>query len=222
MRDEPMRITALMGTVARRLDKRFGIQALMAGDPRPPAGGFDVRGEKLLDWGFICSSLPKGPRRALEIGSGRSPIIPAMLSLGYDVTAVDLCSDASQMFAGIDFIAGDFLQLDLRPGFDVIVVCSVVEHVGLGGRYGSQEDPDGDLKAMRKIAGLLAPNGLVFLTVPVGVDTICRPFHRVYGRQRLPRLLQEFDIVDSRFLVKREPWGPWRQDTADMALEYPV
>ena len=99
-----MRITALMGTVARRLDKRFGIQALMAGDPRPPAGGFDVRGEKLLDWGFICSSLPKGPRRALEIGSGRSPIIPAMLSLGYDVTAVDLCSDASQMFAGIDFI----------------------------------------------------------------------------------------------------------------------
>jgi len=217
-----MQVAKMMGTVARRLDRRFGIQALLAGEPRPPAGGFDVRGEKLLDWGFICSSLPKGPRRALEIGSGQSPIIPAMLALGYDVTAVDLCAGATRVLSGFHFLAGDFLQLDLRPGFDVIVVCSVVEHMGLAGRYGSREDPDGDLKAMRKIAGLLAANGQVFLTVPVGMDAIWKPWHRVYGRVRLPLLIEEFDIVTCRFLVKPEPWGPWRESAADAALDHPA
>src|SRR5437870_9916435 len=93
----------MLGNMARRLDKRFGIQALLAGEPRPPAGGFDVRGEKLLDWGFICGSLPRGPKRSLEIGSGHSPIIPAMLALGYDVTAVDACPDASNFVGGFEF-----------------------------------------------------------------------------------------------------------------------
>ena len=211
----------MLGNMARRLDKRFGIQALLAGEPRPPTGGFDLQGEKLLDWGFICSHLPKGPKRALEVGCGRSPIIPAMLALGYDVTAVDLSDDPSKYLTGFQFIRGDFMRVDLRPGFDVIVVCSAVEHIGLAGRYGCQEDEDGDLDAMRRIAGLLDANGLLFLTVPVGMDTICRPWHRVYGRHRLPKLLEGFDIVSYRFLVK-EPWGPWREATADTALEYPA
>ena len=194
---------------------------MLAGEPRPPAGGFDLRGEKLLDWGFICGGLPMGPKRALEIGCGQSPIVPAMLALGYDVTAIDLCP-AAPLVTGFEFIAGDFLELDLRPGFDVIVACSVVEHMGLAGRYGSREDADADLKAMRKIAGLLAAGGQLFLTVPVGLDALCKPWHRVYGRQRLPRLLEEFDIQRYRFLLKPEPWGPWREGSADAALDYPV
>src|SRR5436309_16139892 len=114
-----MRLTKIVATAARRLDRRFGIQAMLAGEPRPPAGGFDLRGEKLLDWGFICGGLPMGPKRALEIGCGQSPIVPAMLALGYDVTAIDLCP-AAPLVTGFEFIAGDFLELELRPGFDVI------------------------------------------------------------------------------------------------------
>ena len=216
-----MAIGRVLGTAARKLDRRFGILAVLAGEPRPPAGGFDIKGEKLLDWGFICTGLPHGPKKALEIGSGESPILPAMLALGYDVTAVDLCADASKYLGGINFILGDFTRLDLNSGFDVIVACSTIEHIGLSGRYGSTEDPDGDLRAMAAIHRLLNPDGLVFLTVPVGRDTVVKPWHRVYGRERLPELLAGFDVMHSRFLVKK-PWGPWNVATSDAALRFPV
>lgn len=210
----------MLGSVARTVDHKLGIQAFLTGEPRPPAGGFDLKGEKFLDWGFICANLPPGPKRALEIGPGRSPIIPAMLALGYDVTAIDIASDLSKQFAGIRFIWGDFTTEMLKVRFEVIVACSTVEHIGLSGRYSSVEDPDGDLKAMRKICDLLEPDGLLLLTVPVGIDGVFRPYHRVYGRQRLGRMLEGYDLVKSRFLLK-EPQGPWRAANREAALDYP-
>jgi SAM-dependent methyltransferase len=216
-----MSLGTMLGSVARTLDHKFGLQAILNGEPRPPVGGFDLKGEKFLDWGFICANLPFGPKRALEIGPGRSPIIPAMLALDYDVTAIDIASDLSLQFAGIRFIKGDFNDDLIEPSFDVIVACSTVEHVGLPGRYGSAEDVDGDLKAMVKIHSLLQPHGLLFLTVPMGIDGVFRPFHRAYGRQRLPRLCEGYEVLKSRFLVK-EPRGPWRVADREAALDYPA
>jgi SAM-dependent methyltransferase len=216
-----MSLRNALGSLARDVNHRFGIQALLNGEPRPPAGGFDLKGEKFLDWGFVCANLPHGRKRALEIGPGRSPIIPAMLAVGYDVTAIDIASDLSKQFAGIRFIKGDFTAVQFEAGFDVVVACSTVEHVGLSGRYGSVEDADGDLKTMRKVHDLLEPHGLLFLTVPMGVDGVHRPFHRVYGRQRLPRLLEGFQEENSHFLVKI-PHGPWHVADRDAALDYPA
>jgi SAM-dependent methyltransferase len=215
-----MSLGTMLGSVARTVDHKLGIQAFLTGEPRPPAGGFDLKGEKFLDWGFVCANLPPGPKRALEIGPGRSPIIPAMLALGYDVTAIDIASDLSKQFAGIRFIWGDFTTELLEVRFEVIVACSTVEHIGVSGRYSSVEDPDGDLKAMRKICDLLEPDGLLFLTVPVGIDGVFRPYHRVYGRQRIRRMLEGYELVKSRFLVK-EPQGPWRAANREAALDYP-
>jgi hypothetical protein len=175
-----------------------GLAAWPRGDAWPPKGGFDLEGEKFIDWGWICVNLPKGPKQAIEIGSGKSSVIPAMLALGYDVTAVDVSDDISSVVSNLNSHFGDFLDMQCNHCFDVIVLCSVVEHIGLSGRYNSREEPDGDLKAMRRAFELLNSQGQLFLTITVGKDAVHRPWHRVYGRERLKSLLDGFSVVQSR------------------------
>lgn len=211
-----------IGNLVRRIDRQVGLLAVLSGEPRPPVGGFDLKGEKALDWGWVCVNLPKSARRGLDIGCGESPTVPAMLALGYDeVVAVDLQFPLDKQLKGPRFVQGDFNQLSLNPGFDLIVACSTVEHMGLSGRYTSVEDADGDLKALRKIKSLLTGDGLLILTVPAGKDAVYKPWHRVYGTKRIAQLLDGFRIVRSQSYVK-EAWGPWRRTTLEEALEFPA
>lgn len=216
-----MALRTVVGRYAMRLDRELGVRAWLRGDPRPPRGGFDLAGEKIIDWGWICVNLPVGPKRALEIGCGESPILPSMLTHGYDVTCVDLDATITNELQGFRFIKGDFNQIELLPDFDVIVACSAIEHFGLAGRYGSVEDPDADIRAMTKIRSLLSSSGQAFITVPIGSDALHMPWHRVYGRERLPLLLSGLTIQESRFWAK-DPWGPWRETTLAHALDRPV
>ena len=216
-----MNVGQNIGDLVRQADKRFGFLAWLHGEPRPPIGGFDIKGEKALDWGWVCVNLPSAADRAMDIGCGESPTVPAMLALGYkEVVAVDLQFPLDKQIKGPLFVQGDFNELSFEPGFDVVVACSTVEHIGLSGRYGSGEDEDGDLRALKKIRTLLNKDGLLILTVPAGKDAVYKPWHRVYGRGRMPQLLEGFQIVRSQGYVK-EPWGPWRKSTLQEAIEYP-
>jgi hypothetical protein len=83
-----------------------------------------------------------------------------------------------------------------RPTFDVGFSISSFEHDGLG-MYGDPLDPDGDLKAMRKMKERIKPGGLLFLAVPTGRDKILFNNARIYGRTRLPLLMSGWDWIDS-------------------------
>ena len=52
--------------------------------------------------------------------------------------------------------------------FDVAVSLSSFDHDGLG-RYGDPINPDGDLEAMKIVESVLNDQGLLFLTVPIGM-----------------------------------------------------
>ena len=80
--------------------------------------------------------------------------------------------------------------------FDVAVSISSIEHDGLG-RYGDPIDPNGDLRAMAEFKDLLKPGGLLLLAVPVGADAVVWNAHRIYGRKRLPLLLEGWEVVES-------------------------
>jgi hypothetical protein len=80
--------------------------------------------------------------------------------------------------------------------FDIVLSISSVEHDGLG-RYGDPLDPDGDLRAMSGLRRMLKPEGLLILAVPVGRDALVWNAHRIYGRQRLPLLLQGWRLLAS-------------------------
>ena len=78
--------------------------------------------------------------------------------------------------------------------FDMAVSISSFEHDGLG-RYGDPIDPRGDLRAMDTARRCLKKGGLLFLSVPVGLDYVVWNLHRVYGHKRLPMLLEGWNTV---------------------------
>jgi SAM-dependent methyltransferase len=91
--------------------------------------------------------------------------------------------------------------------FDAAFSISAFEHDGLG-RYGDPLNPDGDLDAMKKMKSILKPNGLLFLAVPIGNDTLVWNAHRVYGKTRLGKLLEGWkllDIFSSKIFFAEQP-----------------
>eukprot|EP00744_Colponema_vietnamica_P030143 GILI01046832.1.p1 GENE.GILI01046832.1~~GILI01046832.1.p1 ORF type:complete len:290 (+),score=41.37 GILI01046832.1:116-871(+) len=78
--------------------------------------------------------------------------------------------------------------------FNLIVAFGSIQHDGLG-RYGDTLDPFGDVHAMSELWSLLPVGGLLLLSVPVGNDCLLFNMYRVYGRRRLPLLLQKWEVV---------------------------
>jgi hypothetical protein len=88
-------------------------------------------------------------------------------------------------------------EYDENPvAFDAAISISSFEHDGLG-RYGDPINPEGDLDAMNKMKSMLNPGATLFLSVPMGKDTIVWNVHRIYGRHRLPLLLEGWKVLDS-------------------------
>jgi hypothetical protein len=79
--------------------------------------------------------------------------------------------------------------------YDVIISFSSIEHSGLG-RYGDPLNPRGDIETMNEIYKALVSNGLCFLGIPVGKDSLVWNAHRVYGVKRLPLVLDKFKEIE--------------------------
>lgn len=163
-----------------------------------------LAGDREVEYAWTLAHVTREPGRVLDFGSGPGVTALCASFAGNHVVAVDL-EHEGYPFAGheIEYIRGDFNRLEWEPrSFDQIVNCSSIEHVGLAGRYGSPDDPDGDLRAMDTMAGLLKPGGNMVLTIPVGRDGAYAPWHRVYGENRLARLLASWEIQEESYWAK--------------------
>jgi len=187
--------------------------------PLPALPKQNLAGERDIEWSWITANIPSGKGRALDFGPGGSYVSLTLAHKGYDVTAIDLMPiQWYHHLPNVDLIQGDLLQLPLEnDSFDVIIVCSTVEHVGIAGRYNiTQNEANGDLDAMRKLHKLLKDNATLLLTCPVGHDAIFPPLHRVYGSKRLPQLLEGYCVEHEEFWVKNDEncWIPCDKKTA--------
>ncbi|MBI4363923.1 MAG: DUF268 domain-containing protein [Candidatus Latescibacteria bacterium] len=173
---------------------------------RPVASGTrDLRGDRDLEWSWVAARIPSGPGAALDFGCGGSFLGLIAAERGFRVTAVDL-EDIEWPYrhARLAFLRGDIFELGLEPEhFDLVINCSAIEHVGLPGRYGVVESrAEGDLAAMARMRALMKPGGRMLLTIPVGRDAVFPPWHRVYGGNRLPRLLEGFSVERREYWIK--------------------
>jgi SAM-dependent methyltransferase len=176
-------------------------------------------GDRDVEWSWIASQMPVGPGEALDFGPGGSYLGLVAAHRGFDVTSVDLQPPQwPYIHTKLSFIRGDLLRLPLPKGkFDLVINCSTVEHVGLTGRYGVTESlPDGDMRAMTLLRNLMKPGGIMLLTVPVGRDAVFAPLCRVYGRERLPRLLDGYIVAKETFWIKdsENRWSPSDREAA--------
>ncbi|MDO9083623.1 MAG: DUF268 domain-containing protein [Humidesulfovibrio sp.] len=80
--------------------------------------------------------------------------------------------------------------------YDACFSISSLEHDGLGA-YGDPVDPNSDLETMKRTLHVLKPGGLLFLSMPVGVDSVRFNASRVYGPVRLARVMEGWNRKDS-------------------------
>jgi SAM-dependent methyltransferase len=163
-----------------------------------------LAGDREIEWTWTLAHVRRGPGRVLDFGSGNGMMALGAAFAGDDVVAVDLEPEQYPFHPhGIEYVQGDFNELDLEPAsFDQIINCSSIEHVGLAGRYGSPDEPDGDLRAMAKMARILKRDGDMILTIPVGIDALHSPNHRIYGEGRLPGLLEHWEVREESYWAK--------------------
>ena len=172
------------------------------------AGGPSLDGDRWVEWSFCFAQLTDGPGRTLDFGADVGVLALAAARRGHEVVALDRVDlPATYAHDRVTRVTGDILDRpDLGAPFDQVVNCSSIEHVGLPGRYGSTDRPDGDLEAMAILRDAMAPGGRMILTIPVGRDLVCPPLHRIYGERRLPLLLDGFDVAEEELWVRRDRW----------------
>jgi hypothetical protein len=180
-------------------------------------GGATLEGDRWVEWSFCMARMADGEGATMDFGADLGFLSLAAAQRGHTVVALDR-EDIPLLYEHerVTRVTADILDRPLADRrFDQIVNCSSVEHVGLGGRYGSGESTNGDLAAMGIMADLLAEDGRMILTIPVGRDAVFSPQHRVYGDERLPRLLERYRPLEEQYWRKDGPvWSRTDRATA--------
>lgn len=188
---------------------------LFVSSPKIP----NLAGDRDIEWSWVASQIPQGPGEALDFGPGESMLGLIAAQKGFRVTAIDRQPvHWKYVHPELRYVQGDILQLSLPLNhFDLVMNCSTVEHVGLAGRYGVREqNVNGDLEAMDRLAKIMKPGAVMLLTIPVGLDAVFAPLCRVFGEKRLPLLLKGFSIEKEDYWTKNDQnqWIPCERERA--------
>jgi SAM-dependent methyltransferase len=144
-------------------------------------------------------------RRLLDLGCWVGYLLAEARDRGWDVLGVEpsafAAAHARDVF-GLEIVEEDLLTVDLPAGaFDAIVLGDVIEHL---------TDP---LAALERIGGLLAPGGVLFLTVPDAGSRVARAMGRRWWSV-IPTHVQYFSRRSLTLLLHRAGYAPLEVTTA--------
>jgi SAM-dependent methyltransferase len=166
--------------------------------------------DRMVEYPFVLRELNLKNGRILDVGP-TSPynIIPLILAdKGFEVWGIDV-REFKIRHPNFHFIKGDIRKTDFPDSyFDLITAISIIEHIGLKGRYSSTMDLNGDRKAILEMMRILKRGGNMLITVPFGRAKIVAASHRVYDGISLRKLFDGLKIVKAAFYVKSES-GYW-------------
>ena len=91
---------------------------------------------------------------------------------------------------------GNILSLPYKDNSLQSLSClHVAEHIGLG-RYGDPLDPFGTKKAAKELSRVLAVDGNLYFSVPVGKPRLCFNAHRIHSPKQIISYFQDLDLVE--------------------------
>ncbi len=72
---------------------------------------------------------------------------------------------------------------------------------------------------MKRLNDIMKPGSRMIMTIPVGRDAVFAPLTRIYGKDRLPRLLAGFEVEKEAYWVKDEQ-NRWQVQDKKLALDF--
>lgn len=178
--------------------------------------------DRYIEYPFVIRNLPKLPAKVLDVGCAGSFFPLLLASFGYETYGIDIREYT--IINKIKFDNFRFIKEDIRKTsfsdnyFDALAAVSTVEHIGLSGRHGSDEDPDGDKNAFSEMKRILKPKGIILLTVPYGQAQVIRPYHRIYDRNQLNRLISDLVIEKEEYYMQnsKDDWYRCSKNQAEV------
>lgn len=135
----------------------------------------------------------ENPETHVDIGSRVDGFVAHVASFR-EIEVFDVRPLTTQI-PGIKFKQADLMAPinELRNYCDSLSCLHALEHFGLG-RYGDPIDPSGFERGLVNMASLVKANGLIYLSVPVGVSRVEFNANRVFD----PRVI--VDLADKNFM----------------------
>lgn len=152
---------------------------------------------------IVAQSIYKNnPHKHVDIGSRIDGFVAHVASYR-EVYVVDI-RPLRSTHESINFIQLDLMG-ELPQSFikccDSLSCLHALEHFGMG-RYGDPIDYDGYVKGIENLTKILKPQGVLYLSVPIGEECINFNAHRVFSIKRVLNLtnndfiLRKFSYVD--------------------------
>lgn len=183
---------------------------------------YSLRGDRVPEHTFVHRHLSAGVGHLLDLGPGRNyQMAQYACGLGWNVTSIDLHDATTRIEEpNFTFIQADFLKWEPTRQFDRILNVSTIEHFGVPGRYGIKAyEPDADFRAMGKLLDCIKPTGWQIFTIPVGDRTyVFAPWHKIYGPDRVEKLLAGWEILDQVFSAKSDGVDDYHPVSRDVAF----
>lgn len=135
------------------------------------------------------------PARHVDLGSRIDGFV-AHLLVFRDVEVLDV-RELHSKIPGLTFVRADGTTLAGVPDRSVESFSSLhaLEHFGLG-RYGDGLDPRGHIRGMQNAQRVLAPQGSLYISFPVGPERVEFNGQRVIDPELPMRVLGELQLVD--------------------------
>jgi len=169
---------------------------------QPPAS------DRYIEYPWMMENISVKQGRLLDVGSTACEMLFSLLPSSVEIHGINL-NDKIVKNQNIKFFVADIRKTCFQDNyFDCITCISTLEHIGVSGRYGSDEDKQGDVKAIKEMKRILKPGGELLITVPYGKNDIL-PINKLYNKKRLNILLNNFCVIKQTFIKYNQRWGIW-------------